>query len=76
VDNKDIVALIDKTIKEQQNKIIFEGDIIEFKDNKIIGLSENNNIIELIKKLSELYNNGILTEEEFKNKKTELLAKI
>ena len=36
----------------------------------------NENPIETIKKLSELKENGIITQEEFEAKKAELLAKI
>ncbi len=38
--------------------------------------NDNNEIIETIKKLSELKDSGIITEEEFENKKVELLAKL
>ncbi|MBD8046751.1 SHOCT domain-containing protein [Clostridium sp. N37] len=38
--------------------------------------SSNEDIPGQIKKLSELREQGILTEEEFNNKKTELLARI
>jgi uncharacterized protein YjgD (DUF1641 family) len=40
------------------------------------GLEENDEIIELIKKLSDLHSSGILTDEEFSNKKSDLLSKI
>jgi hypothetical protein len=37
---------------------------------------EDTEIIELIKKLSDLHSVGILTDEEFSEKKKELLSKI
>lgn len=37
---------------------------------------ESDEVIELIKKLSDLHSSGILTDEEFSNKKADLLAKI
>jgi hypothetical protein len=38
--------------------------------------SNTDEVIELIKKLSELHSVGILTDEEFSTKKSELLSKI
>jgi hypothetical protein len=37
---------------------------------------ESEDVIELIKKLGDLHSAGILTDEEFSNKKSELLSKI
>lgn len=48
---------------------------IETKEIKKISDS-GENVINLITKLSELHNAGILTDEEFNSKKTELLSKI
>jgi hypothetical protein len=45
-------------------------------ESKNKGLEENDEIIELIKKLSDLHSSGILTDEEFSNKKSDLLSKI
>ncbi|MBR4933414.1 MAG: SHOCT domain-containing protein [Clostridia bacterium] len=39
-------------------------------------LHNDDDILEKIKKLSELKDSGIITEEEFETKKTELLSKI
>ena len=39
-------------------------------------LLSSDEVIELIKKLGELHSAGILTDEEFSTKKTELLSKI
>ena len=38
--------------------------------------TDNDKTIELIKKLSELHENGILTDDEFNTKKSELLSKM
>lgn len=38
--------------------------------------SQNNNPLDLLKKLSELKDSGIITEEEFQKKKADLLSKI
>lgn len=50
------------------------------KERRIVFDQENKNksedVIELIKKLAELHTAGILTDDEFTNKKAELLSKI
>ena len=46
---------------------------VELKD---ILKRESEDVIELIKKLGDLHSAGILTDEEFSNKKSELLSKI
>lgn len=56
-------------IKEVVNQYVWKEDTSENK-------KDMNDTIELIKKLSDLHLSGILTDEEFKNKKTELLSKI
>lgn len=43
---------------------------------KAISPSDASNFVELIKKLGELHSAGLLTDEEFKSKKSELLARI
>lgn len=53
----------------------------EVKDVKKVNLKdivkqESNDVIELIKKLADLHSAGILTDEEFSDKKAELLSKI
>jgi predicted Zn-ribbon and HTH transcriptional regulator len=50
-------------------------DIKEIKAKDIFK-KETDEIIDLIKKLGELHSAGILTDEEFSNKKLELLSKI
>ena len=47
----------------------------EVKDTKKVK-QESNDLIELIKKLADLHSAGILTDEEFSEKKAELLSKI
>lgn len=49
---------------------------LETKDLKRKKSKSNGDVIELIKKLSELHESGILTDEEFNDKKSELLSKI
>ena len=47
----------------------------EVKDVKKVK-QESNDVIELIKKLADLHSTGILTDDEFSEKKAELLSKI
>ena len=47
----------------------------EVKDVKKVK-QESNDVVELIKKLADLHSAGILTDEEFSEKKSELLSKI
>lgn len=49
---------------------------LETKDLKRKKSKSSGGVIELIKKLSELHDSGILTTEEFNDKKSELLSKI
>ena len=49
---------------------------VETKDLKQNVNKDSSNIIDLISKLAHLHKNGILTDDEFNNKKTELLSKI
>ncbi|WP_199798546.1 SHOCT domain-containing protein [Clostridium tetani] len=46
------------------------------KNERSLNASRNEDIVEQIEKLAKLKDSGILTEEEFSNKKTELLSKI
>lgn len=60
-------------------KISKREDILDKLRNENEGLKfkkEYENIIELIKKLGDLHSAGILTDDEFSNKKYELLSKI
>ncbi len=45
-------------------------------DRSKVSVKNSDQVIDLIKKLSDLYDSGILTEDEFKTKKVELLSKI
>lgn len=47
---------------------------IEIKDIK--NKNKNNDIFDSLRKLGELHECGVLTNEEFNNKKKELLSKI
>lgn len=68
-----VLESILKIVKEYSSKI---DDIIQ--SNCISNQQHKDTIddIELLKKLSELKNSGILTEEEFNAKKAEILSKI
>ncbi|WP_199798726.1 SHOCT domain-containing protein [Clostridium tetani] len=46
------------------------------KNERSLNASSNEDIVGQIEKLAKLKDSGILTEEEFSNKKTELLSKI
>lgn len=66
-----LVSYKDKIVQEIQN--IFENTIYRYKkydDNS------STNIVETIKKLSELKESGVLSEKEFEQKKKELISKI
>ena len=47
-----------------------------FSKNKSDNSSQNEDVFETIKKLSELKEQGIITQEEFDTKKAELLSQI
>lgn len=47
-----------------------------FFNKKKPSVSQNDDVLETIKKLSDLKNNGVITQEEFDAKKAELLSKI
>ncbi|MDD7793714.1 SHOCT domain-containing protein [Clostridium sp. 'White wine YQ'] len=76
----EVVSAIIKA-KSQNNKI--KDELIEDNSEKHIQSDESinnetdkDNIIDLIKELAELKEQGILTEEEFSEKKKELLARL
>jgi len=50
-------------------------EISDISKSKKIG-KDSQDVIELIKKLAELHIAGILTDDEFSSKKSELLGKI
>ena len=62
-----------KTLEEYYNKIY---DIIQSQQKKIQFNNDQTDIIETIKKLSELKDIGIITQKEFDTKKAELLSKL
>jgi hypothetical protein len=62
-----IIQILPESLKPIETK--------EIKKEKSDNINKSE-IIELIKKLSELHSNGILNDIEFNNKKTELLSKI
>ena len=52
------------------------SDIFNKKTGEVNVKKESDEVIELIKKLADLHSAGILTDEEFSEKKSELLSKI
>jgi hypothetical protein len=68
-----IIQILPKSIKPTEIKEV-KGNLnkVMLKDLK----KESDDVIELIKKLADLHSSGILTDEEFSEKKKELLNKI
>jgi len=63
-------------ILPESRKPVETKDIFNKKTGEINVKKESNEVIELIKKLADLHSAGILTDEEFSEKKSELLSKI
>lgn len=63
---KDLITKILKTFEEAKNQVL----------NQNIVSSNGNDIIEKIESLSSLKEKGIISEEEFQQKKAELLSKL
>ena len=63
-------------ILPESRKPVETKDIFNKKTGEINVKRESNDVIELIKKLADLHSVGILTDEEFSEKKSELLSKI
>lgn len=72
-DGKRSLLEVDEKIYKKMLLLNFRN---EDKDDELNLSSSKEHIPEQIKKLSELKEQGILTEEEFNNKKAELLARI
>lgn len=73
-DGKRSLLEVDEKIYKKMLLLNFRN---EDKDDELnLSSSSNEDVPEQIKKLSELKEQGILTEEEFSNKKAELLARI
>lgn len=66
-----IIQILPESRKPVDTKKIFNKKTGEIKFN-----NDSNDVIELIKKLADLHSAGILTDEEFSEKKSELLSKI
>ncbi|AXG97820.1 SHOCT domain-containing protein [Clostridium botulinum] len=64
-------VLVTDILKARRDSGIISSNTITDKQDNI-----QDNILEKIKKLGELKDLGVLTEEEFSKKKTELLAKV
>ena len=66
-----IIQILPESRKPAEVKEVFNKKTGEIKFKK-----ETEDVIELIKKLADLHSAGILTDEEFSEKKAELLSKI
>ena len=66
-----IIQILPESRKPAEVKEVFNKKTGEIKFKK-----ESDDVIELIKKLADLHSAGILTDEEFSEKKSELLSKI
>ncbi|NPA71985.1 MAG: SHOCT domain-containing protein [Gammaproteobacteria bacterium] len=69
-------AIRDKTREWAQ--VIYEklAELSRSKSQNVIEAAQEDEIVEKLKKLKELYESGILTEEEYAQKKKELLEKL
>ena len=69
-----------RSLLEVDEKVYRQFMLLKIGNNEIVeentGVENNIDIPDQIKKLSELKESGIITEEEFNNKKTELLSKL
>ena len=70
-DNYHISSVVLEMLPESRKPI--EAKNIKTKQRQLLSSDE---VVELIKKLSDLHSTGILTDEEFSEKKSELLSKI
>jgi hypothetical protein len=68
-----VFQLLPSSRKPKYDKEMQKDKKAEAKNRVLDG---NDEIIDLIKKLSDLHSSGILTDEEFSNKKSDLLSKI
>ena len=65
-----IIQLLPSSVKPVETKEVVKPQL------KDLLKRESDDVIELIKKLSDLHKAGILTDDEFNIKKSELLSKI
>jgi len=76
---KTILAFDDSLFRdgsEANNNKDFIDDATEFVENKIHGTASNQNVADKLKELKRLYDDGILTEEEYEKKRKDLVDKI
>ena len=71
----DLLITYKKDIMEKV-KNTFTNAKLNLNSSMNISITTNNDILEQIEKLSQLKKSGILTEDEFNSKKTELLARL
>ena len=69
------VNMFNHKLKKSKFFTIIVGQTSEPKTNKrdIFDIKNQSQNIELLEKYNELFKNGVITEEEFKEKKKELL---
>jgi hypothetical protein len=68
-----ILQILPTSVKPVEVKELVK---VNDEDGTITIKKDSNDVIELIKKLADLHTAGILTDDEFNNKKAELLSKI
>jgi hypothetical protein len=75
-----IIKILPDSQKPLEAKDIRKNSVMINKkkedDLNNVKLTDSTNIVELIKKLSDLHKSGIITDSEFLNKKSELLSRI
>ncbi len=68
-----ILQILPTSVKPVEVKELVK---VNSEDGTVTIKKDSNDVIDLIKKLAELHTAGILTDDEFNNKKSELLSKI
>jgi hypothetical protein len=71
-----VLQLLPNSRKPAETKDIVKKEVKDKLNASDILRRESDEVIELIKKLNDLYKAGILTDDEFNTKKVELLSKI
>ena len=72
-ETNDVCFACNKPLSETK-EIIQQPAVVE--KNKIAQTIENNDFVTMLEKLAKLHERGILTDEEFQQKKSDILAKI
>lgn len=69
--NSEAYEIFTKIIPEKEYAVVISSDEVSKAE-----LISNGSDIEIVEKLADLYNKGILTKQEFENKKAEILSRI